>query len=111
MAQSVSVTEEQLAHIAVLAEVLRGEALPAERAMILAQMAAENACAFCNRADIPAEMEQAVARVMLELENPCEDVSRVQRGDTAVTYRSAQGGVQAVLRPFCRLGTVGEDEV
>lgn len=102
---------DQLRRIWHMAEVLSGEKISEERAMILAQMAAENACAFCNRADIPAEMEQAVARVMLELENPCEDVSRVQRGDTAVTYRSAQGGVQAALRPFCRLGTVGEDEV
>ena len=92
------------------AEALAGHSL-GDRGSALAEMAAQAACAFCNRADIPREMEQAVAMLALELQEGCGSVASVRRGDTAVTYKPAQSAAKAALRPFCRLGTVREDTV
>ena len=103
-----TVSQEQLARILALAETLTGESF-GERGEALAEIAAERAMAFCNRGDIPQEMEQAVASLLCALEGPQSDVKSVTRGDTAVTYETSHSASYAPLRPFCRLGTVKDD--
>ena len=103
-----TVSSEQLARILALAEVLAGESF-GERGLMLAEIAAQRAMAFCNRTDIPQEMEQAVASLLCALEGSQSDVKSVTRGDTAVTYETSHSASYAPLRPFCRLGTVRDD--
>lgn len=103
-----TVSQEQLARILALAEVLAGESF-GERGETLAEIAAERAMAFCNRTDIPQEMEQAVASLLCGLEGAQSDVKSVTRGDTAVTYETTHSASYAPLRPFCKLGTVKHD--
>lgn len=102
---------DQLQRILQMAQALGGEDLSPEKGVLLAEIAVDAACAFCNRRDVPPEMEQAVARLLLELGSPLGQVSTVQRGDTAVTYKTPQSAAQAALRPFCCLGTLGEVDV
>ena len=102
---------EQCARIWQMALLLGAEQVTDDQGAMLAELAGDSACAFCNRADIPKEMEQAVAMLLLELQEGCGSVSSVRRGDTAVTYKPAQSAAKAALRPFCRLGTVKEDTV
>lgn len=108
--RAVQTDPQQLGRIRQMAELLGGEELGEERGNALAEMAVNAACAFCNRSDVPAAMEQAVARLVLELECPQGSVSAVQRGDTAVTYKAAQNGAQTALRPFCRLSSLEEGD-
>ena len=108
--RAVQTDPEQLRRIWRMAELLGGEELGEERGNALAEMAVNAACAFCNRSEVPEAMEQAVARLVLELKCPQGSVSTVQRGDTAVTYKAAQNGAQTALRPFCRLGTVEAED-
>ena len=49
------------------AERLAGRSL-GENGDALTKMAMERACAWCGRADIPEEMEQAVAALLLDME-------------------------------------------
>ena len=89
------------------AEALGGQSL-GEHGDLLVELAAQRACAFCQRQDIPEEMEQAVAALALSL---CggERVKTIQRGDTSITYdvsRDALKASESLLRPFCRLGRV-----
>lgn len=103
-----TVSQEQLARILALAEALAGETF-GERGEALAEIAAERAMTFCNRTDIPQEMEQAVASLLCAVEGAQSDVKSVTRGDTAVTYETSHSASYAPLRPFCRLGTVKDD--
>lgn len=103
-----TVSSEQLSRILALAEALAGETF-GERGEALAQIACERAMTFCNRTDIPQEMEQAVASLLCALEGAQSDVKSVTRGDTAVTYETSHSASYAPLRPFCKLGTVKDD--
>ena len=89
------------------AEALGGQSL-GEHGDLLVELAAQRACAFCQREDIPEEMEQAVAELVLALSGD-ETAKMIQRGDTSVTYDVTQTALKApesLLRPFCRLGRV-----
>jgi len=89
------------------AEALGGQSL-GEHGDLLVELAAQRACAFCQREDIPEEMEQAVAALVLALSGD-ETAKMIQRGDTSVTYDVTQTALKApesLLRPFCRLGRV-----
>lgn len=110
MSAAVRKDPDQLQRILQMAQALGGESLSSEKGTLLAEIAVDAACAFCRRRDVPPEMEQAVARLLLELESPLGQVSTVQRGDTAVTYKNPQSAAQAALRPFCRLGTLEEGD-
>lgn len=101
------ITDEQVRRIREKAELLAGQSL-GEDADALAALAAHAACAFCQRTDIPEEMEQAVAALAVSGtvggESP---VKSVTRGDTSITYAAdggTTGGVWAGLAPFRRLG-------
>lgn len=64
--------------------------------------------AWCNRTDIPEEMEGAMAILLAKMLQDGADrpVSTVKRGDTAITYAD-RGGVDmmGLLEPFVRLKT------
>ena len=104
-------TEEKLAAILKKAEVLVGYPLE-EYGECLTGFAAALACAWCNREDIPEDMEQAVAALTLTMEDGGNGaVKSVTRGDTAVTY-AVSGGLSpalAGLAPWRRLGRVKEE--
>lgn len=92
------------------AEALAGQPL-GENGDLLAEMAAQRACAFCCREDIPEEMEQAVAALMLNLGETNGAVKSITRGDTAISYDASGGdgsGPMAMLAPFRRLGRLKE---
>ena len=102
------INQTQLARIAAKAQLLAGEALGDEIAD-LAELAAQRAMAYCCRSDIPEEMEQAVALLLLNMQDGGQSVKSLQRGDTAVTY--AEESPLAQLQPFRRLGRVQEEPV
>lgn len=111
---------------------LNGGAPLGENAAPLAVTAIRRALAFCQRTDVPEEMEQAVAALLLALlqglpqgtdagENSAAGwealldagaVKSIQRGDTAITFHS--GGASSILsgsgtaleglKPWRRLG-------
>ena len=92
------------------AELLAGQSL-GEHGDLLVEMAAQRACVYCRRDDIPEEMEQAVAAlaVVISGAEDGESVKSVQRGDTSITYDTTKSPVKAaesLLAPFCRLGRV-----
>lgn len=89
------------------AEALAGRSL-GDSGDLLAELAAQRALAWCQRDDIPEGMEQAVAALVLSLEEGGETVKAVQRGDTAITYDTGSGGngAFAALAPWRRLGRV-----
>lgn len=89
------------------AAVLTGEDL-GEDGDTLVEMAAQRACAYCQRQDIPREMEQAVAALAVSMRDG-DGVKSVTRGDTAITYE-AQKDPMALLAPFRRLGGLKEGE-
>ena len=66
------------------------------------------ALAHCNRSDIPEEMEQAVAAVLVGLVSRESDVKSITRGDTSVTYLDGKNAESVLLAPWCRLGTLRE---
>lgn len=89
------------------AEALGGQSL-GEHGDLLVELAAQRACAYCQRQDIPEEMEQAVAALALALQGD-ETAKSIQRGDTSITYdvtKTALKAPESLLRPFCRLGRV-----
>ena len=89
------------------AEALGGRSL-GQQGDLLAEMAAQRAMAYCQRPDIPEEMEQAVAALALAMAEG-QQAKTVQRGDTSVTYDVAETALKApesLLAPFCRLGRV-----
>lgn len=89
------------------AEALGGKSL-GQHGDLLVEMAAQRACAYCQREDIPEAMEQAVAALVLALQGG-EEVKTVQRGDTSITYNVAEAALktpESLLTPFCRLGRV-----
>lgn len=89
------------------AEALGGQSL-GKNGDILVEMAAQRAMSYCQREDIPEEMEQAVAALALAL-NGEDVVKTIQRGDTAITYdvkKTAVKAPESLLAPFCRLGRV-----
>ena len=91
------------------AERLAGRSL-GENGDALTEMAMERACAWCGRADIPEEMEQAVAALVLDMEGRGAAVKSVTRGDTAISYFvSPSQSALDTLEPWRRLGTVKED--
>lgn len=98
---------DKVSAIRAKAEVLAGRSL-GEQGDLLAEMAAQRACAYCNRPDIPVEMEQAVAALALAMTAGEGDVKSVTRGDTAIAYfDSASQSALTALTPFRRLATVG----
>ena len=102
------VDADKVAAIRVKAEALAGRSL-GEQGDLLAEMAAQRACAYCSRPDIPVEMEQAVAALVLSITGE-GDVKSVTRGDTEVAYaESPARSVLEALAPWRRLGTVKED--
>ena len=98
------VTQEQRDAILTKAEALAGEPL----GEALAEIACERALAHCNRSDIPEEMEQAVAAVLVGLVSRESDVKSITRGDTSVTYLDGKNAESVLLAPWCRLGTLRE---
>lgn len=89
------------------AETLGGQSL-GENGDLLVELAAQRACAYCQRQDIPEDMEQAVAALVLALQGE-ERAKTIQRGDTSITYDVAEATLKApesLLKPFCRLGRV-----
>ena len=92
------------------AEALAGRSL-GDHGTTLTEMAAQRACAWCCREDIPEEMEQAVAALVLAMEGgEGGTVKSVTRGDTSVTYDVGEGGAPALagLAPWRRLGQLKE---
>ena len=103
---------DKVAAIRAKAEALAGRSL-GDHGTALTEMAAERACAWCRREDIPAEMEQAVAALVLAMEGgEGGAVKSVTRGDTSVTYAVGDSGFPALagLAPWRRLGRLGRDD-
>lgn len=103
---------DKVAAIRAKAEALAGRSL-GDHGTALTEMAAERACAWCRREDIPAEMEQAVAALVLAMEDgEGGAVKSVTRGDTSVTYAVGDSGFPALagLAPWRRLGRLGRDD-
>ena len=102
---------DQVAAIRAKAEVLAGRSL-GDNGDALTEMAAQRACAWCNREDIPEEMETVVAALTVSLSEGREAVKAVTRGDTSVTYDTNAGvtGLASLtaLAPWRRLGQLKE---
>ena len=102
---------DKVAAIRAKAEVLAGHSL-GDNGDALTEMAAQAACAWCNREDIPEDMEQAVAALALDMEDgESGAVKSVTRGDTSVTY-AVSGDLSPALTgltPWRRLGRVKEE--
>ena len=101
------VTRSQRDAILTKAEALAGEPL-GEAGALLTEIACERALAHCNRSDIPEEMEQAVAAVLVGLVSRESDVKSITRGDTSVTYLDGKNAESVLRAPWCRLGTLRE---
>lgn len=102
---------DKVAAIRAKAEALAGRSL-GDHGTALTEMAAQRACAWCRREDIPEDMEQAVAALVLTMEGgEGGTVKSVTRGDTSVTYDVGEGGAPALagLAPWRRLGRIKED--
>ena len=103
---------DKVAAIRAKAEVLAGRSL-GDNGDALTEMAAQAACAWCNREDIPEDMEQAVAALAIAMEGgEGGAVKSVTRGDTSVTYAVGDSGFPALagLAPWRRLGRLGRDD-
>ena len=95
------------------AEALAGQAL-GENGDLLVEMAVQRACALCRREDVPEEMEQAVAALVLTMGDAGGTVKSITRGDTAIAYEVSGGdggSLTAALAPFRRLGRLKEERV
>lgn len=104
---------EKVAAIRAKAEGLAGHSL-GDNGDTLTEMAAQRACAWCCREDIPEDMEQAVAALALDMEDDGSGaVKSVTRGDTSVTYAASSGLSSALagLAPWRRLGRLKEDDL
>lgn len=106
------VTADKVKAIREKAEVLAGQSL-GEDADVLVGLAAHAACAYCQRTDIPEEMEQAVAALVVSGALGGEgNVKSVTRGDTSIAYAvnsGASGGVWDRLAPFRRLARLRQE--
>lgn len=100
---------ETLDSIRAKAEILAGHGL-GEDGGVLAEMAAQRAMAYCRRRDIPEDMEQAVAALLLSQAEG--GVQSLKRGDTSITYADGGGGgALSGLNPWRRLGRLAEETV
>lgn len=102
---------DKVAAIRAKAEALAGRSL-GDHGTALTEMAAQRACAWCCREDIPEDMEQAVAALVLAMEGgEGGTVKSVTRGDTSISYAVGEGGAPALagLAPWRRLGRIKED--
>ena len=108
------VDADKVKAIRLKAEALAGQDL-GENGDLLVELAAQAACAHCQRSDIPEEMEQAVAALVISGAVSGEGaVKSITRGDTAIAYAADSGsdsGAWANLAPFRRLGRLRRDEV
>mgnify|MGYP001772480047 CR=1 FL=1 len=103
---------DKVAAIRAKAEALAGRSL-GDHGTALTEMTAGAAMAWCNREDIPEDMEQAVAALALSMEGgEGGAVKSVTRGDTSVTYAVGDSGSPALagLAPWRRLGRLGRDD-
>ena len=76
----------------------------------LTEMAASAAMAWCNREDIPEDMEGAVALMVAALAGESGAVKTIKRGDTSVTYdNGSDAKYLAFLNPWRRLGRLKEE--
>ena len=102
---------DKVAAIRAKAEVLAGHSL-GDNGDALTEMAANAACAWCNREDIPEDMEVVVAALTVSLAEGREAVKSLTRGDTSVTYDTNAGmtGLASLtaLAPWRRLGQLKE---
>lgn len=99
--------QAQLQSILDKARLLAGEDL-GEDGQALAELATQRACAWCQREDIPPEMEQAVAALVLRLREDGQ-LKSLTRGDTSFTFE-AQDSWGQLLAPFRRLGRLKEGD-
>ena len=102
---------DKVVSIRAKAEVLAGRSL-GDNGNALTEMAAQAACAWCSREDIPEDMEQAVAALVIAMEGGGSGVVKsVTRGDTSVTYDVGDSGAPALtgLAPWRRLGRLKEE--
>ena len=102
---------DKVASIRAKAEILAGHSL-GDNGDALTEMAAQAACAWCNREDIPEDMEVAVAALTVSLSGGGEAVKAVTRGDTSITYDTSGGmaglAVLSALAPWRKLGQLKE---
>ena len=102
---------DKVAAIRAKAEVLAGRSL-GDNGDALTEMTAGAAMTWCNREDIPEEMETVVAALTVSLSEGREAVKAVTRGDTSVTYDTNAGvtGLASLtaLAPWRRLGQLKE---
>ena len=102
---------DKVAAIRAKAEVLAGRSL-GDNGDALTEMAAQRACAWCNREDIPEDMEVVVAALTVSLAEGREAVKSLTRGDTSVTYDTNAGRTGlaslAALATWRRLGQLKE---
>ena len=104
------VAAEKLEAILKKAETLMGGPL-GEYGEDLAGIAAALACGWCNREDIPDDMENAVALMTAALAGEPGAVKTIKRGDTSVTYETGRtSGILAFLAPWRRLGHLKGDD-
>ena len=103
------VTEEKLSAILKKAEALMGYPL-GEYGEDLTSIAAALACAWCNREDIPEDMEGAVALMVAAMTGESGAVKTIKRGDTSVTYdNGSDANYLTFLNPWRRLGQLKEE--
>ena len=102
---------DKVAALRAKAEVLAGRSL-GDNGDALTEMAAQRACAWCNREDIPEDMEVVIAALTVSLAEGREAVKSLTRGDTSVTYDTNAGvtGLASLtaLAPWRRLGQLKE---
>ena len=103
------VAADKVVSIRAKAEALAGHSL-GDNGDALTEMAANAACGWCSREDIPEDMEVAVAALTVSLAEGREAVKAVTRGDTSVTYDTGVMGLTGLdaLAPWRRLGRVKE---
>ena len=101
------VAADKVASIRAKAEALAGHSL-GDNGDALTEMAANAACGWCSREEIPEDMEVVVAALTVSLAEGREAVKAVTRGDTSVTYDTSGGmaGLASLtaLAPRRRLG-------
>ena len=102
---------DKVAAIRAKAEILAGRSL-GDNGDALTEMTAGAAMAWCNREDIPEDMEVVIAALTVSLAEGREAVKSLTRGDTSVTYDTNAGmtglASLAALAPWRRLGQLKE---
>lgn len=103
---------DKVAAIRAKAEILAGRSL-GDNGDALTEMTAGAAMPWCNREDIPEEMETVVAALTVSLSEGREAVKAVTRGDTSVTYDTGVMGLTGLdaLAPWRKLGRLKGDGV